>query len=135
MFSSLENETKLRRRVFSIFSNIVNTKRFNNKKTCQINSVSVLQKHFSGKKRGLFFEIFIFRPCIIEKGHKTPISQFCFNSLIFFTVFEPRKWNNNNNARIKQTLILELRHIDMSNINETKCSAANSSEINCKLCQ
>ena len=42
-----------------------------------------MQKHFSGKNSFIFWKILFFRPRIIEKGHKTPISQFCFNPLNF----------------------------------------------------
>ena len=51
LFSSSENETKLRRRVFFQFSEhkIVKYSKnetFEHEKTCQINSLSVVQKHF-----------------------------------------------------------------------------------------
>ena len=42
-----------------------------------------LCKNIFHEKTASFFEIFIFRPWIIEKGHKTPISQFCINQLNF----------------------------------------------------
>ena len=55
--------------------------RLNTEQTCQINSLTVMQKHFSRKTRVYFLKFLFFRTWIIEKGFKTPISQFCFNPL------------------------------------------------------
>ena len=61
---------------------IVKTKCLNTKKNLPNLFFSLMQKHFH-EKTGLFLNFLFFRPWIKGKGHKTPISQFCFKPLNF----------------------------------------------------
>ena len=68
-----------------------------------------MQKHFSGKTH--FLNFLFLRARIIEKSHKTPLSQFCFNPLNFVSLFSSRenetKLSGDSNNYIYNFFLLE----------------------------